>query len=128
MSSELSILALSGLLVAVTIFLQVLLAVPQLGLPYLSSARDEGRSLTGPAGRCLRCVENSVVALVLFATAILTLHATSGFTSSTLLAAQIFLVARLVFVPVYLMGIPYLRTAVWLAGFLSTAFLLLQAI
>lgn len=128
MTSELSILALSGLLVVATIFLQVLLAVPQVGLPYLSSPRDDARPLTGIAGRCVRCVENSVVALVLFATAVFALHATSGFNASTLLAAQAFLVARIAFVGVYLAGIPYLRTGVWLIGFLATAFMLLQAV
>ena len=128
MSSEISILALFGLVVVITILLQVLLAIPQVGLPYLSSPRDDARPLTGVPGRCGRCVENSVVALALFATAVLSLHATSGFNASTLLAAQIFLVARIAFVAVYLAGIAYLRTAVWIVGFLATAFLLLQAV
>lgn len=128
MSSELSVLALFGLVVMGTIFLQVLLAVPQVGLPYLSSARDADKPLNGVAGRCVRCVENSVVALALFATSVLLLHAVSGFSSATLLAAQIFLIARLAFVLVYLAGIPYLRTVVWLAGFFSTGFLFISAL
>ena len=128
MSSELSILALFGLVVVVTILLQVLLAVPQVGLPYLSSARDDPRPLTGMAGRAVRTVENSAVAMVLFAPAVLLLHAAGGFTSTTLLAAQVFLLARIAFVAVYLLGIPYLRTAVWMLGFLATAFLYLQSL
>ena len=128
MSSELSILALSGLVVIATILLQVLLALPQVGLPYLSSPRDEAKSLTGAAGRSARCVENSVVALVLFATAVLALNAVSGFDATTLLAAQVFLLARIAYVPIYLAGIPYLRTGVWMAGFLATALLLLSAV
>ena len=128
MSSELSILALFGLLVIVTILLQVLLAVPQVGLPFLSSARDEARAVTGMAGRAVRTVDNSVAAIALFAPAVLLLHATSGFTPTTLLAAQAFLVARVAFVALYLLGIPYARTAVWMVGFLATAFLYLQAL
>ena len=128
MSSELSILALFGLVVVVTILLQVLLAVPQVGLPYLSSARDEGRPLAGVAGRAVRTVENSAVAMALFAPAILLLQATDGFTPTTLLAAQLFLAARVAFVVVYLLGIPYARTAVWMVGFLATAFLYLQSL
>jgi len=128
MSSELSILALFGLVVIATILIQVVLAVPQVGLPYLSSARDDARPLTGMAGRAVRTVENSIAAIALFAPAILVLHATNGFNGTTLMAAQIFLLARLAFVPVYLVGIPYLRTVVWLAGFLATAFLYLQAL
>ena len=128
MSSELSILALFGLLVIVTILVQVLLAVPQVGLPYLSSARDDARPLTGMAGRAVRAVENSAVAMALFAPAVLLPQATGGFTSTTLLAAQVFLLARIAFVPVYLLGVPYLRTAVWMLGFLATAFLYLQSL
>jgi len=128
MSSELSILALFGLVVIATILIQVLLAVPQVGLPYLSSARDDARPLSGMAGRAARTVENSIAAIALFAPAVLLLHATGGFTPTTLLAAQAFLLARLAFVPVYLVGIPYLRTAVWMVGFLATAFLYLQAL
>ncbi len=128
MTSEISILALFGIVVVATILLQVLLAVPQVGLPYLSSPRDDAKPLTGIAGRCVRCVENSVVALALFAAAVFALHANSASSASTLLAAQAFLVARIAFVGVYLAGIPYLRTAVWLIGFLATAFMLLQAV
>ena len=129
MSNELSILALNGLLVVATILVQVLLATPQLGLPYLASARDEGRQPTGLAARALRAVENSVVALALFAPAVLLLAAKEGgFTATTLLAAQVYLVARVIYVPVYLFGVPYLRTLVWLAGFAATAWLYLLAI
>jgi len=127
MSSELSILALFGLLVIVTVFLQVLLAVPQVGIPYLSSPRDDAKPLTGPAGRAVRAVENSAITLAMFAPAILLLAVQDKFTAATLLAAQIFLLARIAFVVLYLAGLSYVRTAVWIAGILSTAFLYLQA-
>jgi len=105
-----------------------MLAVPQVGLPFLSSARDEARAVTGMAGRAVRTVDNSVAAIALFAPAVLLLQATGGFTPTTLLAAQAFLVARVAFVALYLLGIPYARTAVWMVGFLATAFLYLQAL
>jgi len=101
MSSELSILALFGLLVIVTVFLQVLLAVPQVGIPYLSSPRDDAKPLTGPAGRAVRAVENSAITLAMFAPAILLLAVQDKFTAATLLAAQIFLLARIAFVVLY---------------------------
>ena len=128
MSSELSILALFGLIVMVTILLQILLALPQVGLPYLSSPRDDAKPLSGVAARCVRCTENSVVALALFGAAVLVLNATSGFTASTLLAAQIFLIARIAFVVLYLAGISYARTGVWMAGFLATGFMLITGL
>lgn len=128
MSSELSILALYGLLVAVIIVIQVLLALPQLGLPYLATPRDEGRNVTGTAARALRCLDNSVVAMALFAPAILILQARGISTGTTLLAAQMFLIARAAYLVIYLMGIPWLRTGVWAIGLLATLYLYFLAL
>jgi len=128
MNSELSILVLYGLLVIITIGIQVLLALPQVGLPYLASSRDEGRVLTGAAGRAERALGNSVVAMALFAPAVLIVQALQINSASTLLAAQVFLIARLIYLPVYLAGIPWLRTAVWAVGLLATAWLYILAL
>lgn len=128
MSSELSVLALYGLLVMVQILIHVLSATPPLGIPYLVSPRDEARSLTGVPGRCKRAADNAVTALALFAPAILLLHAKGGFTTSTLLAAQVFLILRLIYAVLYPLGTPWLRTVVWVVAFLANAYLYLQAL
>ncbi|MDB2407153.1 MAPEG family protein [Jannaschia sp.] len=130
MSSELSILALYGLLLAVTVVLNVLTAMEQVGLMTLGGSRDEMPKLTGMAGRIARALDNSVVAMALFAPAILILAAREGFTGTTLLAAQIFLLARLAFVPIYAFSppVPFLRTGVWGVGFLATIVLYLAAL
>ncbi|MFC3117871.1 MAPEG family protein [Jhaorihella thermophila] len=127
MSSELSILALYGLLVALTVFVQVLAAVPQAGLAPLAGPRDDLPPLTGLAGRCKRSLDNSVVAMALFAPAILILAARDAFTATTLQAAQIFLTAQVVYLPLYWLGIAWVRTLVWLIGFLATIYLLFAA-
>ncbi|GAA6159345.1 MULTISPECIES: MAPEG family protein [unclassified Ruegeria] len=130
MSSELSILALYGLVVIVVVLLNVLTAMSQVGLMTLGGARDDMPPLTGVAGRVERALANSVVAMALFAPAVLILSAKDAFTGGTLFAAQIFLLARIAFVPIYAFAIPvpFLRTTVWLAGFLATAYLYLQAL
>ena len=128
MSSELSILALYGLLVMAQILIHVLSATPPLGIRYLVSPRDEARSLTGVPGRCKRAADNAVTALALFAPAILLLHAKGGFTTSTLLAAQVFLILRLIYAVLYPLGTPWLRTVVWVVAFLANAYLYLQAL
>jgi uncharacterized MAPEG superfamily protein len=130
MSSELSILALYGLVVIIVVLLNVLTAMSQVGLMTLGGARDDMAPLTGVAGRVERALTNSVVAMALFAPAILILSAKDAFTGGTLMAAQIFLIARIAFVPIYAFAIPvpFLRTTVWLAGFLATAYLYLQAL
>ncbi len=117
---ELSILALYGLLVALSILLQTTGAFAQLGMGYLLSARDERRSLTGITARIERAVNNSAIAMAMFAPAVLILAARDAFTAATLQAAQAFLIARLIYLPAYAFGITGLRTLVWLVGFAAT--------
>ena len=123
MSTELQILGLYGLVVIITILAQVLAAQAQVGLPMLLAPRDDGLKLTGVAGRLERAQLNSIVAMALFAPAILILAQKGISTSSTLLAAQAFLIARILYVPIYAMGLPWARTIAWLIGFLATAWL-----
>ena len=123
MSTELQILGLYGLVVIITILAEVLAAQAQVGLPMLLAPRDDGPKLIGVAGRLERAQLNSIVAMALFAPAILILAQKGISTSSTLLAAQAFLIARILYVPIYAMGLPWARTLVWLVGFLATAWL-----
>ena len=46
--------------------------------------------------------------------------------SATLLGAQLFFWARLAYAVVYLAGIPWLRTAVWLVSVIGLAIIFLQ--
>ncbi len=139
LDDPLSLLMLYGLLVALTVVLQVLTAAAQVGLVTLSYPRDDMPPLTGVAGRMERALKNSVVALALVAPPVLVLGlgapeaspgaiAPAADLGSATLAMQVFLAARLLFVPVYVAGIPFLRTVIWLAGFLATIALYLQAL
>lgn len=128
MGDELTILALYGLFVVVVIVLQVLAAMTQVGLVELSSPRDNTPPLTGTAGRMERALRNCVVAMALFAPAVLILKVQDASTGATLLAAQVFLIARILYVAIYAAGIPWLRTGIWMLGFLATAYLYLAAL
>ena len=123
MGSELGILGLYGLVVIVTILAQLLAAQAQVGLEMLVKPRDDIPKLTGVAGRMERAQLNSIVAMALFAPAVLILANKGLATGTTLLAAQVFLIARILYVPIYAAGLPWVRTLVWLAGFLATAWL-----
>jgi uncharacterized MAPEG superfamily protein len=128
MSSELNILALYGLYTALILLAQVTGAMGQVGMGYLLSSRDEHRSLTGITGRLDRALTNSVTAMALFAPVILILALKDGFSHGTLAAAQAFLVARLLYVPAYALGLRGVRTLLWLIGFAATATLYLMAL
>ena len=126
--NETTILAAYGLLVMLTLLAQVLGATRQLSMGYLMSARDDNRGTTGMTARIGRALDNSVVAMVLFAPAVLILELLDRTDATTLLCAQVFLIARIIYVPVYALGVPAVRTLAWLAGFGATAILYLLAL
>ncbi len=126
--TETTILAAYGLLVLLTLLLQVIGGMQQLSLGYLLSSRDETRTITGMTARLERALNNSLVAMALFAPAILILVVLDRTGSASLLAAQVFLIARIVYLPVYAFGIPAIRTLACLTGFAATAFLYLLAL
>lgn len=127
-ADELSILALYGLLMAVTLLLQVTGAMSQLGAGYVLSSRDEGRSAQGITARLERALDNSVTALALFAAPVLILAVRNNFSENSLLSAQIFLAARVVYLPAYAFRLTGVRTLAWLVGFAATVVLYLLAL
>tara|TARA_R110001606_G_scaffold139418_2_gene277884 strand:- start:741 stop:1130 length:390 start_codon:yes stop_codon:yes gene_type:complete len=128
LSDELSILALYGLLVAVTLVLQATGYMNKLGMGYLMSSRDEQHTVTGMTARLDRALNNSIVAMALFAPAVLIIVLRDASSAQTILMAQIFLLARLVYVPAYIFGIIGVRTLAWGAGFVATCVLFLLAL
>ncbi len=118
-----TILALYGLLTAITLVLQATGAMQALGMGYLLSSRDEHRTVSGMTGRLARALDNSVVAMALFAPAVLLLIVLERETDQALLFAQLFLVARIVYLPAYVFGVIGVRTAAWSAGFIATCIL-----
>jgi len=66
----------------------------------------------GMAGRADRAAKNQIEAMIMFLAVVLAAHI-AGKAPQAALGATIFFWARLVYWPVYLAGIVYLRTAVW---------------
>jgi uncharacterized MAPEG superfamily protein len=69
--------------------------------------------LSGWTGRAARAHRNMLESLVLFAILVLVAQAAGVHTGMTLLGARLFFWARAVYSVVYILGIPWLRTAVW---------------
>ena len=69
----------------------------------------------GLAGRADRAGKNQMEAMVIFVALLLAAHI-AGKSSQAAYGATIFFWARLVYWPVYLAGIIYLRTLVWFVG------------
>lgn len=120
LTSELSILLIYGLFTALVLGLKLSGMIATIDMGYLLSSRDETRTLDGMLGRFDRALNNSVTALALVTPPIVVLAIRDQSSGESLIAAQAFLAARLVYVPAYVFGIRGLRTFVWLAGFLAT--------
>ena len=92
-------------------------SVAQRGLVWAVGARDgEARVLTGIAARLDRVRHNFLETFPLFAAAVLAAFALQRHDGMTILGAQLYFWARLVYLPVYAAGIPYLRTLIWAAS------------
>ncbi len=109
--SELVCLELSVLLWLAHVLCRVLTAREEFGDTYLFGPRDKERAPKGVAcGRAERALANYVENLVPFVALDLALIAT-GNTGG--LGATVWLLGRIAYLPVYLAGIAYVRTAAW---------------
>ena len=125
MATEINYLVMYGLFLALLILVQVLISARQHGLRSLMGNRENLVS-TGMAARAERTVQNSIVAMVLIAPAVLIIAQNDLTSSSTILSIQIFLMARIVYSFCFIFGITYLRTLSWITGFFTTAYLYLM--
>jgi uncharacterized MAPEG superfamily protein len=119
---EILLLAASVLLVVGQIVLAAQLANAQYGLRWAASARDE--SLPPPkrlVGRAERALSNLLETYPLFVAAVLAVAITHRFSTWSLIGAHLYLWSRLVYLGIYLAGIPLVRSLFWntaLAGIL----------
>jgi uncharacterized MAPEG superfamily protein len=120
--SELVCLELSILLWYAHVLTQGVFAGAALGLPYLSGPRDDQREPKGQLfPRATRALRNYVENLAPFVAVDLGLIATQHTGG---LGATIWIVARIVYLPLYLSGVSYLRTLCWVASLVGLGLML----
>ena len=77
--------------------------------------RDNLREATPMGGRAERAAKNSVEAAVFFVPLALVANA-AGMDAEVMLGAQIAFWARIAYLPIYIAGVKYLRSLVWIVG------------
>ena len=77
--------------------------------------RDNLKEATPMGGRAERAAKNSIEASVFFVPLALIANA-AGMDAEVMLGAQIAFWARIAYVPIYIAGIKYLRSLVWIVG------------
>src|SRR5580698_2031162 len=86
----------------------------QRGLKWNASNRDgEPKPLTGAAARAARANLNFLETFAFFAAAVLAVVATQRTTPDTAVGVQLYFWARVIYLPLYIVGVPYVRTLVW---------------
>ena len=89
----------------------------QRGIQWNVGPRDAALPPVSPlAGRLDRAYRNFMETFPFFAAAILAAHAMNRFSWLTLVGAQVYLVARVIYLPLYAAGVPVVRTFVWLTA------------
>ena len=117
MSTELTILGWTLVLALVQIFLPAALRDKETGSAYNMSPRDTPGPPVGKlTGRLQRAQANLFETLPLFIGAVLIAHVAEREGALTLWGCGLFLVARLVHLPLYAFGVPLVRSLVWLVS------------
>lgn len=117
MPVELKMLGWVVVLGLLQLMLAATLSTAQRGARWNASARDgEVRPLQGVAARMDRAWRNFMETFPFFAALALAVVVAERDSAGTALGAQLYFWSRVVYVPVYAAGIPYLRTLVWLVG------------
>ena len=125
MATELVYLGLSVILLIVQILVQAQLATRELGLGYNASPRDQGLKPTGVvAGRAARALANLLETYPAFVGLALALVVGEKAGGLGAIGAAVWFWARVVYLPLYLAGIPFVRGVAWGASIIGLVLML----
>jgi uncharacterized MAPEG superfamily protein len=117
MTDEIKYLAWSIALGLICVVIAASFSTLQRGLLWNASNRDvEAKPLIGPGARAWRACSNFLETFPFFAAAVLAVVLTKTNSAHTAEGAELYFWARVVYLPLYIIGIPYLRTLVWAAS------------
>ncbi|HEX8574498.1 MAG TPA: MAPEG family protein [Allosphingosinicella sp.] len=129
MSAELSALAWGCVLALVHIFAAVRVKTRQYGTKWNVGARDEELPAPQPmVGRLARAQANFFETFPIFAAAALTVAVAGLADRWTAIGAWLWLGARIVYLPLYALGVPVVRTVVFLISVIGIAMVLRPAL
>ena len=125
MTTELKALAWTLVLTFVYVAAAITMRNRETGMGYNVSNRNTEAPPMGPVTqRLYRAQANLYESLPVYAAAVLIAQAAGVHSALTVWGAWLFPLARAVYLPVYAIGVPYLRTAVWGVGLAGVVMLL----
>jgi uncharacterized MAPEG superfamily protein len=111
--NEIQLLAVAILLGFIQLSWAAVAARKQQGLAWARGPRDEDKPVTGKAARLERAFRNYMETFPLFAAAVIAAMTVEKTGMLTWWGALIYVAARIIYVPLYVLGVPGLRTLVW---------------
>lgn len=125
MTTELFYLALTLVLALVQIFLPAAGRTARFGLAWNAGARDEAKGSAGPiTDRLERAQANLFETLPVFIGAVLIAHVAGANGAWTSWGAGLYFCGRVVYVPLYALGVPYVRSLAWLVSLIGLVLIL----
>ena len=129
MTTELTLLAWTLVLALVQIFATATVRTQQYGSKWNTGARDEELPPPRPlVGRLQRAQSNLYETLPLFAAAVLIAHVAGRESAQTALGAQIYFWGRVIYVPLYALGVPIVRSLVFLVSLVGLIMILVAVL
>jgi uncharacterized MAPEG superfamily protein len=129
MNLELAMLTASCVLCLIQIVIASHAASRQRGYRWTASARDlEVPPLTGVAGRLERALRNFLETFPVFVAAVLLVAVLGHEGALSRWGAALYFSARVVYLPLYVAGVPVIRSLVWNVAFVGIVLLLIAAV
>lgn len=119
MSFELSLLLWSVVLHFAYLNTQAILYRMEFGVEFANTARDGERPPSGVNARGEKAFRNFMETYLVFVILALVTHLSGRADALTYWGALVWFVARIVYLPLYLVGVPNLRSAVWFISLLA---------
>ena len=113
MSIELQYLIFAIFLVLIQMVLQATAGLIANGFMGLAGSRDDEVLTTGLGGRFERAYYNMLETFPVFAALVLIVQVTESWDTTSALAVQLYFWARIAYIPLYIIAIPFLRTIAW---------------
>jgi len=128
MTPELTYLVWSAALTLVLAVIAASGATLEVGLQRQAGNRENMSEMGSWAGRAARAHRNMLENLVLFAILVFAARFANASNAMTLLGAQLFFFGRVAHAIIYIVGIPWLRTAVWLVSVIGLLLIFWQLV
>ena len=125
MAVELKILALGAVLLFIYIFTATRFKTEQYGRKWNVGARDEALPPPNPmSGRTMRAQANFLETFPIAIVALLGVVIANRTSQTTAIGGWVWLGARVVYLPLYVAGVPVIRTVVWTIGMVGLGMVL----